>query len=476
MSLRLKLLLGLVTLVAVGLLVTDAATYYPLRSYLFDRMNQQLLGARQPVAAALTEGGQLPGAPPGTVGELLNASGSALDMVTFVYPGQQAPLPALPSPLPSASGQENVFTTGSAGGGSTRFRVLVQALPTPGGAWRLLVVAVPLTEVDQTLGRLARLESLVTALVLLSLAAFAWWLVRRDLRPLEDMATDAGRIAAGELSLRVRPAESGTEVGRLGLALNSMLEQIEAAFAARMATENRLRRFLAGASHELRTPLASIRGYAEIFRRGAKDDPQGLAISMQRIEEASSRMGLLVDDLLRLAHLGEEQRPHHVPVDLAAVAADAVRDARAVAPTRTITLQAPPSLVLAGDEKQLREVVANLLSNTQQHTPDGSPVTVSLAAHSGTAILDVSDEGPGMTEEQAARALEPFYRVDPSRNRATGGGGLGLAIVAAIVEAHGGEIVLRTVPGEGLTATVRLPLEGVAPFGDRVETGSARIG
>ena len=314
MSLRLKLLLGLVTLVAVGLLVTDAATYYPLRSYLFDRVNQQLLGARQPVAAALTEGGQLPGAPPGTVGELLNASGSALDMVTFVYPGQQAPLPALPSPLPSASGQENVFTTGSAGGGSTRFRVLVQALPTPGGAWRLLVVAVPLTEVDQTLGRLARLESLVTALVLLSLAAFAWWLVRRDLRPLEDMATDAGRIAAGELSLRVRPAESRTEVGRLGLALNSMLEQIEAAFAARMATENRLRRFLAGASHELRTPLASIRGYAEIFRRGAKDDPQGLAISMQRIEEASSRMGLLVDDLLRLAHLGEEQRPYRVPV------------------------------------------------------------------------------------------------------------------------------------------------------------------
>jgi two-component system OmpR family sensor kinase len=311
----------------------------------------------------------------------------------------------------------------------------------------------------------------VFALVLAGLGVAAWLLIKHDLQPLETMADTADVIAAGDLTQRVEPAERRTEVGRLGLSLNAMLDQIEVAFAERAATEEKLRRFLADASHELRTPLTSIRGYAEVFRRGAKDDPEDLDTAMRRIEEESRRMGVMVDELLLLARLGEGRQPEREPVDLARVVADAVGDARTADAGRDISLEAPAELVVTGDELQLRQVVANLLGNARKHTPPGCPVHVKLrreagdgadgaaedAGATGAAILEVADEGPGLTPEVAARVFEPFYRADKSRARQSGGAGLGLAIVAAIVAAHGGAVTLRTQPGEGATFSVRLP-------------------
>jgi two-component system OmpR family sensor kinase len=440
-----------------------------LRSFLLERVDQQLREARGPVALTLAStqmpgfpdqsgGPGQPNLPPGTYGELRDAQGNILNQISYSYGTETQPTPQLPSPLPGATTQTaegTLFTTGATGGSNARFRVLVQSVPAVG---RVLIVAVPLTETTQTMGRLLGIEVLVFALVLAGLGVAAWLIIKRDLRPLETMADTADVIAAGDLSQRVEPAEPRTEVGRLGLSLNAMLEQIEVAFAERAATEEKLRRFLADASHELRTPLTSIRGYAEIFERGAKDDPEDLATAMRRIEEESRRMGVMVDELLLLARLGEGRQPEREPVDLARVVSDAVGDARAADAGREISLEAPDELVVTGDEHQLRQVVANLLGNARKHTPPDCPVHVRLLGAAGEAALEVGDEGPGLTPEVAAQVFEPFYRADKSRARQSGGAGLGLAIVAAIVEAHGGSVSLRTQPGEGATFSVHLPL------------------
>jgi two-component system, OmpR family, sensor kinase len=481
-SLRTRLLVALLALVAAGLLVAGVVTYSSLRSFLLERVDQQLREARSPVAQQLASS-QIPGLPgqpggpgqpnlpPGTYGELRDAQGNVLNKLTFSYGTQAQPTPQLPSPLPGATvdvAGGTLFDARAAGGGPA-FRVLVQDVPQVG---RVLIVAVPLTETTQTMGRLLGIEILVFALVLVGLGVAAWFLIKRDLRPLEAMADTADVIAAGDLSRRVEPAEHRTEVGRLGLSLNAMLEQIEEAFAERAATEEKLRRFLADASHELRTPLTSIRGYAEVFERGAKDDPEDLATAMRRIEEESRRMGVMVDELLLLARLDEGREPEREPVDLARVVADAVSDARAAEPGRDISLEAPAELVVTGDEHQLRQVVANLLGNARKHTPPACPVHVRLRAKApdaaqvaggGEAVLEVADEGPGLTPEVAAKVFEPFYRADKSRARQSGGAGLGLAIVAAIVEAHGGTVALQTAPGAGATFSVRLPLASSRP-------------
>ena len=468
MTLRLRLLLALVGLVAAGLLIADAATYFSLRSFMIDRVDQQLVSATQPITRWLngyggptgSPGAQAAGLPVGTYARIQTSDGDVLHTGTVVaYEGQSQPVPDLPAPLPGARhGSAVLFTTGAIDAG-TRFRVL--ALPDDLSG-HTLVIAMPLTEVQQTLTRLLTIEVVVTFAVLAGLGALAWWLVRRELRPLDEMAAAAGRIAAGDLSERVMPAERKTEVGRLGLALNGMLERIELAFAERTASEERLRRFLADASHELRTPLTSIRGYAEMFHRGAKDEPEDLALVMRRIEEEGKRMGVMVDELLMLARLGEGREPERTAVNLGRVVHDAVSDARASDPGREIELAAPDELFVLGDELQLRQVVANLVGNAQRHTPAGTAVRVAATTEGTSVLLTVADKGPGMPPEVASRVFEPFYRADPARARATGGAGLGLAIVAAIVQAHRGSISVATKPGDGATFAVRLPLT-VAP-------------
>jgi len=454
-TLRTRLLLALVALTMVGLAVAGLVTYREVGNFLVSRVDQELDSAQQNPALFFTgfdeNGGPSHGVPPGTYAEFRDANGFILAQ-TPGWPGQNVPnLPA----GPIQSGID--FTLDH-----PHYRVATANARFTSDGTRVfgtLVVAIPMRDVDDTLHHLLLIELFVAGCVLAALAALAWWVVHLGLRPLQQMGETAGAIAAGDLSQRVEPADDYTEVGRLGLALNSMLGQIEQAFAERTASEARLRRFVADASHELRTPLTSIRGYAELFRRGANTRPDDLAKAMQRIEEAAARMGVLVEDLLLLARLDQGRPLEYESVDLARVAGAAVDDLRVTSPDRPVNFESDGSVIVNGDEHRLRQVLANLLENARTHTPAGTPVEVWVGVDGDDAVIEVRDQGPGMTEEDAARAFERFWRADPSRDRASGGAGLGLAIVSAITQAHGGRAEVTTAPGEGATFRIRLPHE-----------------
>jgi two-component system OmpR family sensor kinase len=281
--------------------------------------------------------------------------------------------------------------------------------------------------------------------------------VRSALLPLDRMGHTAGAIAGGDLSYRVETTDRRTEVGRLGVALNAMLDRLEGAFAEREASEDRLRRFIADASHELRTPLASIRGYAELFRMGAARDDEAVEKAMQRIEDEAERMGVLVEDLLTLARLDAIGEVPHVDVDMAALARDAVDDARATAPGRPIELADGAEGTTIGDAHALRQIFGNLLRNALVHTPDGSPIEVSVARDGGEVLLVVRDHGPGLPTDDGDELFERFWRSEGGRSRGAAGAGLGLAIVAGIVDAHGGRVSAANAPGGGASFVVRLP-------------------
>ena len=352
----------------------------------------------------------------------------------------------------------------------TVWRVI--AVDGPGG-WTL-VVGTDVQRDQSAISRLVAIQAIVGLIVLSVLGAAGYVLVRNSLRPLAEVERTARAIADGDLSQRVPEGDDRTEVGRLTTALNRMLSRIERAFRAQQeseaqarGSEERMRRFVADASHELRTPLTSIRGFAELYRQGAVSGDDDVRRLMERIESEGGRMGLLVEDLLLLARM-DQQRPLAVkPVDLAAIAGDAVHDARAVQPDRPIALHLDDSLtdvpVLLGDEGRVRQIVGNLVTNALVHTPAGTRITITLAEDAtddGMLVLQVADEGPGMDPADAARAFERFYRADASRNRAAGGTGLGLSIVDSLAAAHGGTVQLDTAPGRGTTVTVRLPRSG----------------
>jgi two-component system, OmpR family, sensor kinase len=339
-------------------------------------------------------------------------------------------------------------------GAGTRYRVL--AVPDPRGS-TINVAAIPLRATDDLLERLLVVEALVIAAVLLVLGSVSWVVVRVGLLPLDRMGHTAGAIAAGDLSHRVESTDPRSEVGRLGLALNAMLDRLEQAFGEREASENRLRRFIADASHELRTPLASIRGYAELFRMGAARDPADVEKAMRRIEDEATRMGVLVDDLLMLARLDEVADAQHGEVDLAAVVRDAVDDGRATAPTRTIRARFDEPAPVIGDADQLRQVLGNLLRNAFVHTPEGTPIEVTLSRANGEVRLEIRDHGPGLPPGDPDALFERFWRTEGGRERGRGGAGLGLAIVAAIVDAHGGHVRAENAGGGGASFVVTLP-------------------
>ncbi len=466
MSLRARLLATLLILAAAGLVVADVATYSALRSFMVDRVDDQLREARGSLAFSQ---GRAPGSF-GVYAEVRDGSGTTQEKRSYHYPGTDpdaagAPDPVLPAALPGSGGQGNeTYFNARASGGSVTYRVLATSL-NPAGT---LIVAIPLTDVTSTLHRLILLMFGVGVVVLLAVAAVALWRVRAGLRPLEQMGETAGAIAAGDLTQRVEPTDEHTEVGRLGIALNAMLAQIEAAFEQRRRSEHRLRRFVADASHELRTPLTSIRGYAELFRRGAADRPEDLAKAMERIEGEASRMGILVEDLLLLARMDEGRPLEREPVDLSVMLREAVDDAHAAAPDREVQITQNEAVVVTGDPVRLRQVVDNLLDNARTHTPAGTHVRASVTSTPDEAIVTVEDDGPGLPAEDAAKVFERFYRADESRSREKGGSGLGLSISAAIAEGHGGTLGVSSSDEGGARFELRLPLhpdelEGEAP-------------
>jgi two-component system OmpR family sensor kinase len=367
---------------------------------------------------------------------------------------------SLPSHPTGTEGDRVRFLTVPAisGGGRYRVRASIEGR-SPN---YVLLIAAPLNTVDSTLHRLFLIELFVTLAVLGALIALALWVVRISLRPLVAIEHTAAAIGAGDLSQRVERAESRTEIGRLGIALNAMLGQLERAFKAREASEAKLRRFVADASHELRTPLAAVRAYSELFRRGAATRPDDLERAMSGISRESERMSVLVDDLLLLARLDEGRPLEQEPVDVAEVVGEAVETARMVEPKRPIDLDAEPVVVL-GDHDRLRQVVDNLLSNVRAHTPANAPVHVRVSRNGTNAVLEVEDSGPGMNEDELEQVFERFHRGDPSRSRSSGGVGLGLSIVSAVAEAHGGSVSADSEPGKGSTFRITLPLYDARP-------------
>ncbi len=473
MSLRARLLIVTVLVAAFGIGSVALVTRGELRNFLTQRVDAQLSSAT-PTAyfrmRDLAQGAPDPeigtnrpppaGLPSGAYAQYLDGDNQVAGTISFSLNGAvSAHLVHIP---PSKLDSHVRSFTASAAVTGARYRVRVTPL-RPFSSGEHIAVASPLQDVDDTIARLDRVLLIVSLISLLIVAIAAALLVRIGLRPLSRMATTADRIAEGDLTQRVSPDEDRTEIGKLGHSLNRMLGQIEEGYREREESAARLQQFVADASHELKTPLTSIRGYAELFRRGAADNPDDLAMVMARIEAESIRMGGLVEDLLLLAKLDEGAQPRHDPVDLGELARDAVADARAAAPDHTVVLEAPAAddvdaaVIAWGDENRLRQVLANLLTNATTHTPAGTTVRVTVARDPDAAVLRVADDGPGIPPELASRVFERFYRADPSRTRATGGSGLGLSIVASIVEGHAGTVAVESTAAVGTQFTVRIP-------------------
>jgi two-component system OmpR family sensor kinase len=478
-SLRARLILGLLVVAAAGLITLAAITYAEQRSFQLSRVDDQAqAGVRfidryfdchgVNVGGAVPNpfdcggpGGEGDGGPPGapvtlpagTYGFRRAGDGTLIGRLRTGVLQANGAYKALPGPiLPAHIPVNQAITVGSSSGPDFR----VYAVPT-GDESGITGIAIPLEDVEHTLHRLFVIEALVVGGVLAALAVLAWWLVRLGLRPLDRIAATAGAIAQGDLSRRVTPADERTEVGRLGLALNAMLAQIEKAFRAQQASEDKLRRFLADASHELRTPLASIRGYAELFRLGASKDPEKVAASMARIESEAARMGELVENLLTLARLDQLPEVARKRVDVAELVGEAVQDARASAPERRIELHTDGAVSVMGDPSQLKQVVSNLLRNALVHTPNGTDINVDVGIAASEAVVAVRDRGRGLPAGDSDALFERFWRAEPGRGRGPAGAGLGLSIVKAIVEAHGGSVKAENAPGGGAVFTVRLP-------------------
>ena len=372
--------------------------------------------------------------------------------------GDDAPLPEIGDGDVEALERGDTITVGSSDP-DVDYRMRAQR---QGRAQRTVVVALPLDDVRESLRQLVFVVLLASVAVLGVLGLVIWWVIHLGVRPVRQMTTTAGAIAAGDLSQRVDEGTPGTEAGDLGVALNGMLGRIEGAFDQRAASEARLRQFVADASHELRTPVATIRGYAELYQSGALDESGQLDDAMRRTEEEAIRMGTLVDDLLQLARLDQGRPLERANVDLGRLVEDAVSDARAVEPDRAIVATVVGPVTVLGDHARLHQVVANLLANARVHAP-GAPIEVRVHQDGAHAVIEVRDDGPGMADADAARAFERFYRADASRSRHHGGSGLGLAIVDATVRAHGGVVAITTAPGQGTTVRLQLPLHPPVP-------------
>jgi two-component system, OmpR family, sensor kinase len=498
-SLRARLLLALGAVAIVALAAADVAIYSALRVSLFNQVDQSLqqasasggssfpfpcLQPRNPAPQGSTDAhsgrprttilgatGSRSGFPAPFVSSLfvafptVGSSVSATDECP-AYVSGHAYKPELPATFTGFSTGANgvpvvYLTLPAAEKGGPDFQVRVAMLPND----RELILGAPLDGTEATLHHLLLIELGVSAIAVLLALLAGWWLVRLGLRPLTEVERTAENVAAGDLGHRMPDENDRTEVGRLAKTLNLMLGRIESAFAARVASEERLkasdrrlRQFVGDASHELRTPISAVSAYAELFERGAAEHKEDLTRVMRGIRAETARMERLVADLLTLARLDEGQPIEQFPVELVTVCAEAVQTAQTVGPEWPLTLSATRPVEVVGDPHRLRQVLDNLLANVRSHTPAGTSAEVRVDSVRDQAVVTVADHGPGLPADQAPRVFERFFRSDPSRSRSHGGAGLGLSIVAAIVEAHGGAVEAHGEPGEGMSITVRLPV------------------
>ncbi|MDR6891740.1 HAMP domain-containing sensor histidine kinase [Falsarthrobacter nasiphocae] len=457
--------------------ITGILSVIMLRSSLIQRMDAELKDSSSSIARVVFNGHQT-GTSQET--ELLRTYGAILSADNVVL-AQSTPTGGGDTPDLNAYTLEELRSHGSAG-----FTIRGTNIGSPG--WRVmafdvdntpkqtLIVAQSMERTESVSNNAAALLSSIGLITTLTATLIAYLVVTRAFSPLQRVERTAAKIAEGDLSQRVTVENPSTEIGRLSRSLNAMLAHIESAFAAQAQTEASMRRFISDASHELRTPLVTIRGYSELYSKGAMSTERDVAAAMGRIESEARRMGALVEDLLTLARADEKRPLDLEPIDLYILALDAAADAQAGSGTHPVTVvglepgQGPRPAPVIADDARMRQVVTNLLTNAMRYTPEGTRIELAVGQRADglsapESVLEIRDHGPGISEADQARVFERFYRSDESRHRQTGGTGLGLAIVAAITAQHGGTVRLSTTPGGGATFTVALPYR---PFEDDV--------
>lgn len=473
MTLRTRLVLGALAVTVAALTLTDVLVHRAMRDHLVDRLDRSLReaplgrgrdGPDDDGPAGDRDG---PGDTDGPADPIVFSQGRAADGTVTVnrparFPDGSTAEPRLPAsiavatPSDDANGFAVFFDAPSVTPGGPTFRVKVSQF-TNGTQ---LVVAAPLTEVRATLATLRSILLGVTAVAVVLAGAVSWALVHVGLRPLRRVERTAAVIAGGRLDERAALSGAPSDVQQLGDSFDAMVDRLTSALEERTRTEGRLRQFVADAAHELRTPVAAVSAYAELIEHGAASRPDDLQRAVRGIRAESGRLGSLVEDLLVLARLEETEPGTGEPVELVAIAAEAVEAARTIAPDWPVRLEAARPVDTTGHAGQLRRVVDNLLANVRAHTPAGTPcvVTVSADETSGRCRIEVTDQGPGLDAAGRASAFDRFWRADRARARAGGGAGLGLAIVAGIADAHGGSASLADAVPTGLSVRVDLPL------------------
>jgi two-component system OmpR family sensor kinase len=461
-SLRRRLVVGIVALLAVVSVAVGVASVVALRQTLMARLDEQVMDAARRSAGPAAGGPQedQPGNRIGTlVVRLRDGVVVRAEYVTEAGVTEELDDAQVARLLALDLGER---PTSVDLGGLGEFRVAARGAPAQGTE---TIAGLPTAEVTATTTNLALIFALVTLAALAFAGLVGTQVVRVALRPLERVTATARRVAElplarGQVALaeRVPDSDPKTEVGQVGAAFNRMLEHVESSLHSRQQSEEKVRQFVADASHELRTPLASIRGYSELTRRAGHDLPDDIVYALARIESESVRMTSLVEELLLLARLDAGQEAAHGTVDLVTLLIDAVSDARAASPEHVWRVETGDQpIVVDGDGRRLHQVVGNLLANARIHTPIGTTITASLVRESMDAVLTVADDGPGIPAELQPVLFERFARGDGSRSRDTGSTGLGLAIVAAIIDVHGGSVAVQSRPGD-TRFVVRLPL------------------
>ncbi len=466
MSLRVRLLAATAVAMLGGLVVLDVVTYVIVSRSQIQQVDDLLQRAHLPVEqlASSRPGNdrqRIPNVAPGLFVAIVDEEGNAEYMSAAAEPGGETDS----VDVVTIDLQQRLQTITATDGDDMRIRVdRMQNGST-------LIIGQSLHEVNETQRKLLGVLISASAIAIAIASSMAWWLLRAGLTPLRRVETSAAAITDSALAdQRVAGAQPGTEVGRLAMTLNEMLDRLQRASEDRQdsidelrESEARMRRFVADASHELRTPIAATSAYAELFEQGARDRPDDLARAMAGIRSETGRMSELVDDLLLLARLDEQRELDSERVDLTELVLASIDAARTLEPDRIVRPHIGGVVTANGDPARLRQVVDNLLANVRSHTPSSSSCDVTLTEHDGEVLLEVADTGPGVADDQLAQLFDRFYRADDARTRSTGGSGLGLSIVHAIVNAHGGSMSARTNQPHGLVITVRLPGTELGP-------------